>query len=148
MTTARVKLLQTKYEIVIPEGIRYDQFPQRYWPQLLAFERIIFPFMVVQSRIKPTLIMQYQPDMFEAIIVDTKTFHCTLGGLWSLALKGPRGGEISINEWAFNAAEELKNGYRQQYKLNTAKPSRSSQGEYADHAIDAMRYARASRRPY
>jgi len=123
----RIKVLK-EHELVIPQGIKYDLVPNKYRHQLMLFEKKMFPFMVVACRIKPvkpTLQQSrtggYQPyDEFEAIVVDSKTFHCTVGGLWDLRLK-----QLETSEqWAAGAIVELLEAYHRYYKLDhvIAKP--------------------------
>lgn len=145
MATERIKMLQKKHEIVIPNGINYEDIPKEYWPQLQAFEKLIYPFMVVQCRMKPAEpdtprilnttagrntydVMArnvrdiYVPPTIEMITVDSKTFHCTLGAEFDLRLH--RNMTIKSPEtWAQEAAGELYNGYRNYYKLHKQKPS-------------------------
>lgn len=133
MNMERIKQLQTDHQIVIPQGIVYSEFPKQYWPQLEAFERAIYPFMVVQARIKgipkPPANLDIDEATYyaqagrvprtphlEAIIVDSKTFHLTLGGEWDLSMDKYEG-EMTPEGWANMAKGELIDGYRKHYKL-------------------------------
>jgi hypothetical protein len=116
MSKERVAELVKLHKLHVPTGIIYDRFPNKYWAQLIEFEKSIWPFMVFDCRFDPNP----ASDFFEAITVDTKTFHCILGGRWDLDLRS--GFNVySEKVWAQRAAEELRREYRKEYKLDSGR---------------------------
>ena len=124
-----------EHEIVIPEGVRYHLMPKKWWEHLRALEDAIWPFAIVACRMKPAPTTplidrdQFGPlgrqhldrmkvpttrsgiEELEAIVVDTKTFHCTLGYVWEMD-KG-----MPPKQWADEAALGLKVAYMRGYNL-------------------------------
>jgi hypothetical protein len=124
MPSENIKILREQYQLVIPNGINYGIIPKQYHSQLLLLEEALFPFMVVKGRvaIKPNLsgVLMRAPlvNMFEAVLVDVKSFHCTIGGFWELEFKpGSHDRPSREIEWVSNIIAEIRLEYRRKYSL-------------------------------
>lgn len=102
--------LQKNHEIVVPNGIRYEKFNKGFWPALQELEERLYPFGVVKARQTVSL----GCFLIDMIVVDLKTFHCTLQ--WSGPLPTDTS-DITAEMWVSKVIGEIINGYKRYYNL-------------------------------